>query len=126
MRKRIGLALIFSAFCLVVSAASQPTKSSTTLAAASSNAPAANTVEISNFQFTPKLLSVRVGTTVTWTSKEGTHTVTADNGVFASDNLTAGQSFSYTFTKPGTYRYHCSFHGSKGGGGMSGVIKVRK
>ena len=39
---------------------------------------------------------------------------------------TAGKSFSHKFTKAGTYRYYCSFHGSEGGGDMSGTITVTR
>ncbi len=123
--KRIVFVLLFSILCLTALVAPQRIASSTGLAAAGNDLPAA-AVQISNFQFAPKVLSVKAGTTVTWTNKEGTHTVTADNGAFASDNLVAGQSFSFKFTKPGTYAYHCSFHGSKGGGDMSGVVRVMR
>lgn len=82
------------------------------------------TVEISNFQFTPKNVTVKVGGTVTWQNKEGSHTVTADKGSFSSPTLTAGKSFSRKFTKKGTYRYYCSFHGGAGGSSMSGTVTV--
>jgi plastocyanin len=116
--QRIKFVLIFSVLCLAIPA--------TPLVTATSPKTTAATVNISNFQFAPKVLQVKVGTTVTWVNNEGTHTVTADNGAFASDNLAAGQNFTYTFTKPGTYRYYCSLHGSKGGGDMSGTIKVTR
>ena|SRR5215471_8588734 len=83
-------------------------------------------VTISNFQFAPKVVRVKAGSAVTWEVKEGTHTVNADDDSFASSNLSAGQSFSHTFTKPGTYRYYCSFHGSKGGHEMAGTIIVSR
>ena len=89
-------------------------------------AAAGQTVTISNFQFAPKSVHVKVGSDVTWQVKEGTHTVTADNGAFSSQALSAGQKFSYTFTKPGTYRYYCSFHGSKGGHDMAGTAIVSR
>ena len=122
--KRIAFVLLFLAFCLTAFVAPQR-MASTASAETRSNLSAA-TVQISNFQFTPKTLSVKVGTSVTWINKEGVHTVTADNGAFVSDNLTAGKSFNFTFKKPGTYRYHCTFHGSAGGGEMSGVIRVTR
>ena len=83
-------------------------------------------VEVSNFQFSPKLLTVKAGTVVTWVDKEGSHTVTADNGSFSSPTLSAGQTFSRKFTKPGRYPYHCSFHGSAGGGDMAGTVVVTR
>jgi plastocyanin len=54
---------------------------------------------------------VKVGTKVTWTNHDGVaHTVTADNKAFSSGPITSGKSFSFTFTKAGTYSYACSIH----------------
>lgn len=88
--------------------------------------PADKTVTITNFQFSPKSLRIKAGSQVTWEVKEGTHTITADNGTFESPTLSAGQKFSYKFTKRGSYRYYCSFHGSKGGHDMAGTIVVTR
>jgi plastocyanin len=41
-----------------------------------------------------------------------THTVTSDNGSFDSSALASGKTFQFTFSKPGTYTYHCSIHAS--------------
>lgn len=87
-------------------------------------AAAAATVTISNFQFGPKTVRIKAGGEVTWQVKEGTHTVTADDGSFESQALSTGQKFSHTFAKAGTYRYYCSFHGSKGGHDMAGTVIV--
>lgn len=68
-------------------------------------------VTIQNFAFAPKALTVPVGTRVTWTNKDtATHTVTATNHAFDSNDLQTGKSFSYTFTKAGTYSYLCEIH----------------
>ncbi len=68
-------------------------------------------VVIQNYQYTPQVLNVTVGTTVTWTNRDPVpHTVTADNGAFSSGNLSQGATFSFTFTKPGTYEYYCEIH----------------
>jgi plastocyanin len=88
--------------------------------------PAPATVTVSNVKFEPRTLSVKAGTTVTWANKEGAHTITADKGAFESDTLSAGQTFSHKFDKPGRYAYYCTFHGSKGGHDMAGVIVVTK
>jgi plastocyanin len=90
------------------------------------NAPAGRTVTLTNFQFAPKLVTIKAGSTVTWVNKEGTHTVTADDDSWTSPTLKAGQSYSHQFDNPGTYKYHCSFHGSAGGGNMAGTIRVTK
>lgn len=89
-------------------------------------ASAGPTVTISNFTFAPKVVRVKAGTEVTWQVKEGTHTVNADNGSFESPTLSAGKSFTHSFATAGTYRYYCSFHGSKGGHDMSGTVVVTK
>lgn len=77
-------------------------------------------VRIVNFAFSPSMLSVRVGTRVTFTNRDMvTHTVTADGGLFNSGNLASGQSFSFTFMSRGTFTYHCRIHPS-----MTGTISV--
>jgi plastocyanin len=49
--------------------------------------------------------------TVTWVNNDNApHTVTANDGSFSSGNIAPGSSFSYTFTRPGTYKYHCVYH----------------
>ena len=68
-------------------------------------------VQIADMAFQPGNLTVTVGDTVTWTNADGRpHTVTADGGAFASGNVDEGGSFSFTFTEPGTYSYHCDYH----------------
>ena len=77
-------------------------------------------VSISNFAFGPNVLEVTAGTTVTWTNNDGAnHTVTADDGSFDSGALGSGGTFSVTFDTPGTYTYHCGFHGQ-----MTGTVVV--
>ena len=66
-------------------------------------------VTIDNFSFTPATLTIAAGTAVQWTNKDDIpHTVASD--LFKSKALDTDQSFSYTFTKPGTYTYFCSIH----------------
>ena len=82
-------------------------------------------IKLVNFKFTPAQLTVKVGTTVVWTSEDNApHTVTADDGSFDSGNLKKGDSFKFTFTKAGTFPYYCAYHGTAGGGGMAGTITV--
>ena len=66
-------------------------------------------VEIVDFAFTPESITVVLGTTVVWTNTgQAPHTVSGD---FAdSGTLEPGQTFSFTFTEPGTYGYICAFH----------------
>ncbi|MGE7434053.1 cupredoxin domain-containing protein [Kitasatospora sp. NPDC001175] len=77
-------------------------------------APAAtDSVAIKNFAFAPAAITVKAGTTVTWTNQDtDAHTVTSQNkaGALNSQALNTGQSYSYTFTTPGTYGYLCTIH----------------
>jgi plastocyanin len=70
-------------------------------------------VTIKGFKFGPAELSATAGTEVTWTNDDGAaHTVTADDGPdgFESDDLSSGDTFSFTFEEAGTYEYHCEIH----------------
>jgi plastocyanin len=76
-------------------------------------APAGIQVAIQNYAFAPAALSVPVGTTVVWTNKDvAPHTVTISSGPvkFTSPNMNTGDTFTYTFTTPGTYSYYCAVH----------------
>src|SRR5690348_5603039 len=60
-------------------------------------------VTIQDMSFSPNTLTVKAGTTVTWTNKDSVaHTVTGDNGGPASDLLASDTTYSYTFTTAGT------------------------
>jgi len=77
-------------------------------------------VQVVDFEFQPGSLTIPVGATVTWTNAgQRPHTVSADDGSFDSGRLDPGESFSHTFTEPGTYSYHCGFHPQ-----MQGTITV--
>jgi plastocyanin len=80
-------------------------------------------VEIDNFVFKPKELNVAVGTKVTWVNKDDVpHTATSsdDPPLFDSKALDTDDKFSFTFTKPGTYKYYCKVHPH-----MTGVVIVK-
>jgi amicyanin len=79
-------------------------------AAGSSVSVTANHVNIKDFKFQPAILHVKVGVAVTWTNlDEEPHTVVG--GPLRSAVLAGGQaSYSFTFSKPGTYTYLCSIH----------------
>lgn len=78
---------------------------------AADNAEAPSIVLARDFMFAPVSLTVPAGSTVTWTNKDDEpHTVVSDSGSFRSGALDTGESFSFKFDKPGTYRYACSIH----------------
>ena len=69
------------------------------------------TVTIDNFSFAPATLTVKAGTTVTWTNKDGDpHLVSEDDGKFRSKALDTGDTYSQTFATPGTIDYYCAIH----------------
>jgi plastocyanin len=68
-------------------------------------------VEIRDQGFSAPSLTVKPGTTVTWVNHDDdTHTVTSTVDTFRSPGLDPDETFSYTFTKPGTYEYYCTLH----------------
>lgn len=71
------------------------------------------TVTIEGFAFNPREVKIKAGGTVTWQQKDSApHTVTSDDGEFDSGSLSQGDSWSFTFEKPGIYKYHCEIHPS--------------
>jgi plastocyanin len=77
------------------------------------SAPSSGTaaIVIQNYMFSPNPLHVGVGTKVTTTNHDSVpHTWTADNGAWDSGQLEGGKSYTFTFTKAGTYSYHCNIH----------------
>jgi plastocyanin len=80
-------------------------------------------VEIDNFVFKPKELHVAAGTKVAWVNKDDVpHTATSadETPAFDSKALDTDDTYSFTFTKPGTYKYFCKVHPH-----MTGVVIVK-
>jgi len=102
-----------------------------------SSAPAGPVINLSSLVFNPSTTTVPVGTTVTWRNDEPiTHTVTSGryegvdkttglrseqypDGAFNAKLQGKGKTFSFTFTKPGSYTYYCDIHQ-----GMNATIVV--
>jgi plastocyanin len=78
-------------------------------------------ITIDNFTFRPQTLTVKAGTTVTWTNKDDIpHGIAGANNAFArSKALDTDDSYSFTFTTPGSYQYFCYLHPH-----MTGTIVV--
>ena len=82
---------------------------------------ATHAVAISQFAFAPATLTITAGDTVTWTNDDPViHTATSTTGAFDSGDLAQGESYSFTFTTPGTYDYLCTPHPT-----MTGRIVVQ-
>ena len=118
---------------------------------AHAQAPAVHEVDMKEFLFMPDKVTVKAGEAVKWVYAESAsdpmpncdspyfnlplpvncpgHTATASNNgpdgkpLWDSGNLKgAGASFSYTFTKPGTYHYYCRYHGGTTATGKNNPI----
>ncbi len=76
-------------------------------------------VHIDNFTFEPAQLTVKVGTTVTWTNRDDIPHTVVSAGKFRSKTMDTDGTFSFTFTAAGDYKYFCSLHPH-----MTGTVKV--
>ncbi|MFL6755133.1 MAG: cupredoxin family copper-binding protein [Sphingomicrobium sp.] len=100
--------LTFQAATLAASALMLSTVATMTKAAP---APAVAAVQIGNFTFQSPVVTVKAGTTVTWTNGDDIpHTIVSKNLVFRSKVLDTGDRFSFTFAKAGEFEYFCSLH----------------
>jgi plastocyanin len=73
--------------------------------------PDATKIVVKDFMFNPTPLTVKAGSTVTWTNMDDEpHTAVSDTGVFKSGGMDTNESFSFKFDKPGTYHYTCTIH----------------
>jgi plastocyanin len=79
---------------------------------ASASAPVAtDTVDITNFAFSPATITVKAGSTVVCTNNDTIqHDITFDGGDIASNDLNHNDTFSHTFRTAGTFHYICSIH----------------
>jgi plastocyanin len=114
LRSVIGAALFGAAVGSVLAG-------SVLIAGAQTDAAKTAAVSIDNFTFNPQKLTVKSGTTVTWTNKDDIpHGLAATGNVFKRSNaLDTDDHFSFTFTTPGTYQYFCYLHPH-----MTGTIVV--
>src|SRR5258707_4502556 len=73
-------------------------------------------VSIKSTGFSPATITINHGDSVTWkNSDKADHQVVADDGSFASPILHAGHSYTATFSRAGSFRYHDSFAASHAG-----------
>ncbi|AIF47439.1 cupredoxin domain-containing protein [Dyella japonica] len=70
------------------------------------------TVDIRNFAFAPKTLTIPAGTRVVWTNRDDEpHLVVSAGHQFASSRaLDTSDSYAVTFDHAGTYTYYCGIH----------------
>lgn len=88
--------------------------SETTVASAA--AATSDAVTVKDFAFNPKAVTVKAGTTVTWTNKDGfEHSVRIDSLDVDGDNFGTDATFTHQFDKAGTFPYICGVHNSMTG-----------
>lgn len=110
MRSSVFPPIFAIAVLAVLSAATLPSPDLRGLAAEAAPARAV-TIKIANFDFSPAITTVPAGTQVTWINDDDdAHDVIGDGGAFRSTPLDTGDSYAFTFAKPGTYGYHCGLH----------------
>ena len=101
------------------------------LSAAPAHGAARKTVTVGDDYFTPQVLTVKAGTTITWRwpAYDGAGDVhdlglvSGPKGVkrFRSEAASTGYRYSRKLTVPGTYRLGCSLHHA-----MRMTVKVRR
>jgi len=89
-------------------------QNSATQSSQSSHAPtSANAVTIQNFAFLPGDITIKKGTTVTWTNNDSTaHSVNETDNQKGPDSgdLNPGDKYSFNFDQTGTFKYRCNLH----------------
>jgi plastocyanin len=96
-------------------------------------------VAMTGVRFVPHEVTVKVGEGVTWVHRDSGlgHHVVADDGSFDSNPtcgrpgpaghgacMEGGDRYTHLFTEPGVVGYYCRLHGSPGGKGMAGTVRV--
>jgi plastocyanin len=101
------------------SASTTTTEQTDTGGGATKPAGGSETVDMKDIQFVPKDVTVKAGTTITWTNSDQVpHTVTKDGGPgadFDSGNVDPGATFEQTFDEPGKVDYVCTIHPGQAG-----------
>lgn len=110
-----------AAAAIVLGAAAACSSSSAPAGGGSTVSGGPATVTVQDFSFRPADLTVKTGTKVTWKFEDSVqHNVTADDKTFQSNDLNKGGSYSFTFTKAGSYSYICTIHPQ-----MHGSVSVK-
>lgn len=87
------------------------------------------TITVGDNFYSPQTVSISPGDVVTWQYQAGSvnsHPTASDNAAWATFTInSANVSKSLTFASPGSFPYHCEFHGGPNVG-MYGLITVAK
>ena len=83
------------------------------IAVPAAGAATSETIAITKNGFTPKTTTLAFGSKVTWRNSDTSdHQVVANDGSFASPVLGPGKTYTFTFTRAGTFHYHDALHPS--------------
>jgi plastocyanin len=111
MRKIIALSLAFLGVLVISGCSLYGGSSTSTPVVTPASTQGSNVVNIQNFAFNPGTLTVKKGTTVTWTNNDAAqHQI--KSATFNSSQFGKGQTFSFTFNDAGTFDYSCAIHPS--------------
>ncbi len=85
-------------------------------------------ITVSDYQFTSKNANAKVGDTILWIWKTGSHTTTSTNVPAGASQWNSPidathKKFGIIVTQPGTYQYKCIPHNASG---MNGTINVSR
>jgi plastocyanin len=89
-----------------------------------------NFVNMYDNAFNAAVVRVPVGVRVKWINVgKNVHNAVAADGSWSTGgpkgpDLAPGAEQDLTFAKPGIYRYYCTYHGTRDGKGMAGVVVV--
>ncbi len=116
LKRVLSLAMAGMAFTLLLAAGARAEDAAAPAAAADGIV-----VKIENFTFNPAVLTVKLGTTVTFLNADDIpHSVVETDKKFKSKPLDTGDKFSMTFADAGEISYYCGFHSH-----MTGKIIVK-
>jgi len=80
------------------------------------------TLDIHDYDFSPRDLTVQAGTAITWTNRDSVpHDATGEAGGWATGTLKQSESVTISFDAPGVYDYLCTIHPT-----MRGSVTVEK
>jgi len=85
----------------------------------STSAKASGSVDMIDYKFVPKTVTISAGDTVTW-NNTGEEDHDADGNGFSSGTVEPGEDASARFANAGTFKYICTFHPD-----MKGTVVVK-
>ena len=117
----VALALLLASCSLHTGLGGSVAQATKTIKATHTPPAAVTAISITNGKFHPKNVSVKLGTTLTWTNADDIQqSITSDApGVFDSGLLAPGGTYAWTFNQAGVFPYH-----STGVSGSYGSVTV--